>query len=259
MTNLHHLREKLKALKLGGMLETLQGRTDQAQKDNLGFLDFLELLLEDEIQRRHTKRLATRVARARFDEVKTIEEFDFSFNAKTPTQQIRDLATCAFLEQKASVLIYGPVGVGKTHLAQALGHEACRRGCSVLFSKTSRLLRDLGGGRADGTWEARLRRYLLADLLILDDFAMKEFTTPQAEDLYELIDQRSLRSSFIVTSNRSPQDWYPLFPNPVLAESALDRLVNAAHHLVLTGKSYRSKLRPGRQDPPCQGGADHVA
>jgi DNA replication protein DnaC len=249
MTNLHHLQRKLKSLKLGGILETLDGRLDQAQKEHLGFLDFLELLLEDEIQRRHTKRLANRVAKARFEEVKTLEEFDLSFNPKTPSQQIRDLATCAFLEQKASVLIYGPVGVGKTHLAQALGHQACRRGYTVLFSKTSRLLRDLGGGRADGTWEARLRRYLLPDLLILDDFAMKEFTAQQAEDLYELIDERSRRASFIVTSNRCPQDWYPLFPNPVLAESALDRLVNASHHLVLEGKSYRPRLRPGHQDP----------
>lgn len=249
MTNLHHLRSKLKTLKLGGMLETLQGRTEQAQREQLGFLDFLEMLLEDEIQRRQNRRLASRVAKARFEEVKTLEEFDFSFNPKNPSQQIRDLATCAFLDQKASVLIYGPVGVGKTHLAQALGHEACRRGCTVLFAKTSRLLRDLGGGRADGTWEARLRRYLLPDLLILDDFAMKEFTAQQAEDLYELVDERSHRASFIVTSNRSPQDWYPLFPNPVLAESALDRLVNASHHLVLTGKSYRSNLRPGHQEP----------
>lgn len=249
MTSLHHLQSKLKVLKLGGMLETLDGRLDQAQREHLGFLDFLELLLEDEIQRRQAKRLANRVARARFEEVKTLEEFNFSFNPKTPSQQIRDLATCAFLDQKASVLIYGPVGVGKTHLAQALGHEACRRGYTVLFTKTSRLLRDLGGGRADGTWEARLRRYLLPDLLLLDDFAMKEFTNQQAEDLYELIDERSRRASFIATSNRSPQDWYALFPNPVLAESALDRLVNASHHLVLEGKSYRPRLRPGHQDP----------
>ncbi|MDP3063471.1 MAG: ATP-binding protein, partial [Chloroflexota bacterium] len=89
------------------------------------------------------------------------------------------------------------------------------------------------------------RSYLKPDVLILDDFAMKELTSPQAEDLYELIDQRTGRASFIVTSNRSPHDWYPLFPNPVLAESALDRLLNSSHHVVLTGKSYRSKLRPG--------------
>lgn len=253
MTEFHQLQSKLKALKLGGMLETLEGRLAQAQKEHLGFLDFLELLLEDEIQRRAHKRLITRIARARFDEVKTLEEYDFSFNPGTPTPQIRDLATCRFIQEHASILICGPVGVGKTHLAQALGHEACRRGYAVLFTKTVRLLRDLGGGRADGTWEQRFRRYLKPDLLILDDFAIKEFAVSQAEDLYELIDQRAGRASLIVTSNRSPQDWYPLFPNPVLAESALDRLVNAAHHLTLTGRSYRPRLRPASATPIAKG------
>lgn len=123
--------------------------------------------------------------------------------------------------------------------------EACRRGYTVLFTKATRLLRDLAGGRADGTWDQRLRHYLKPDLLIVDDFAVKEFTVAQAEDLYELIDERVGRRSLVVTSNRSPQDWYALFPNPVLAESALDRLVNAAHHLTLTGQSYQPRLRPG--------------
>ena len=244
MTSMHQLHTKLKALKLGGMLDTLEGRLAQAQQNSLGFVDFLELLVEDEIQRRANKRLATLEARARFEAVKTLEEFDFSYNPQVPSRLLRDLATCRFIEEHASVLLCGPVGVGKTHCAQALGHEACRRGYHVLFTKTSRLLRDLGGGRADGTWEQRLRNYVKPDLLILDDFAIKEFTQAQAEDLYELIDHRTGRTSSIVTSNRSPQDWYPLFPNPVLAESALDRLVNTAHHVVLVGKSYRSQLRP---------------
>lgn len=246
MTSVHHLQSKLKALKLGGMLLTLESRLTQAQKEPLGFVDFLEMLLEDEIQRRANKSLAIRIQRARFHDVKTFQEFDFSFDPGIPVQQVRDLASCFFIQQRASVIVCGPVGAGKTHIAEALGYEACKRGYGVLFTKTSYLLRDLGGGRADDTWEQRFRRYLKPDLLILDDFAMKELTTPQAEDLYELIDQRTGKASFIVTSNRSPHDWYPLFPNPVLAESALDRLVNSSHHLVLTGRSYRSKLRPGQ-------------
>lgn len=249
MTSVHHLQSKLKALKLGGMLLTLETRLAQAQREPLGFLDFLEMLLEDELERRANKRLTTRIQRARFDEVRTFEEFDFSFDSSMPVQQIRDLATCSFVQQHNSVIICGPVGAGKTHIAQALGYEACKQGYGVLFTKTSHLLRDLGGGRADDTWEQRFRRYLKPDLLILDDFAMKELTSPQAEDLYELIDQRTGRASFAVTSNRSPHDWYPLFPNPVLAESALDRLVNSSHHLLLTGKSYRSRLRPGQIQP----------
>jgi len=246
MSGFHHLRNKLKALKLGGMLDSLELRLSQAEGEHLGFIDFLELLLEDEIQRRAQRTLTGRISRAHFETVKTFEEFDFGADPGLPVQQIRDLATCHFLEARASVLICGPVGAGKTHIAQAFGMEACRRGYSVLFMKTTRLLRDLAGGRADGGWEQRLRRYLQPDLLILDDFAMKEFTVAQTEDVYELIDGRVGRSSLVVTSNRSPQDWYPLFPNPVLAESALDRLVNAAHHLTLQGQSYRPRLRPGQ-------------
>jgi DNA replication protein DnaC len=117
----------------------------------------------------------------------------------------------------------------------------------VLSTKTSRLLADLGGSHADGTWESRLRRYLKPDLLILDDFAMKEFTLKQAEDIYELIDERSRSGFLVIASNGSPQDWYPLFPNPVLAEGVLDRLVNKAHYVMLTGKTYRPQLRPDRQ------------
>ena len=106
---------------------------------------------------------------------------------------------------------------------------------------------DLGWGKADGTWEMRLRRYLHPDLLILDDFCLKELTPLQAEDLYELISERCRTASTIIASNRSPKDWYPLFPNQVLAEGALDRLINCSHHLVLEGRSYRPLLRPGSQ------------
>ena len=241
-----HLQSKLRALRLGGMLETLDLRLDQAGQGRLGYLEFLELLLEDEIGRRAAKGLASRVSKAHFEEQKTLEEFDWSFNPTIPAARIRDLATGQFIARKESVLLCGPVGVGKTFIAQALGHQACRLGYSVLFTKMTRLLADLGGGRADGTWAVRLRRYLHPDVLIIDDFGLKEFTLPQAEDTYELICERCRAGSIIVTSNRSPQDWYALFPNPVLAESALDRLINRAHHLTLVGKSYRPLQRPGR-------------
>jgi len=140
MTKVHHLENKLKTLKLGGMLDTLELRLDQAGRDSLGYVDFLEVLLEDEVQRRANKSLAARIAHARFEEIKTIEEFNFSFNPKMPAQQIKDLATCRFVEGRESVIICGPVGVGKSHIAQALGHQACRPGYKVLFIKTIRLL-----------------------------------------------------------------------------------------------------------------------
>ena len=246
MTDKHQVENKLRILKLGGMIETLEMRLDQAQKDGVNFTQFLEVLLEDEVQHRANKRLATRIIRAHFEEEKSLEGFDFNFNPKLPAQYIRELATCQFIERKESVILCGPVGVGKTHLAQALGHQACRSGYKVLFTKAGRLLADLGGGRADETWEKRIQHYLKTDLLILDDFAMKEFTKTQAEDIYELIDRRNRNSSLVVTANRTPKDWYTLFPNPVIAESALDRLISGAHMITLTGRSYRSMLRPNK-------------
>ena len=246
MADSHQLETKMRMIKLSGMVETLDMRLAQAQKEGLAFTQFLEILLEDEVQHRANRKLASRIIRAHFEEDKSLEGFDFNFNPKLPTQYIRELATCQFIERKESVILCGPVGVGKTHLAQALGHQACRSGYNVLFMKTNRLLADLGGGRADETWEKRIQHYLKPNLLIVDDFAMKEFTKTQAEDLYELIDRRYHTSSLIVTANRTPKDWYPLFPNPVIAESALDRLVSCAHMITLTGKSYRALLRPNK-------------
>jgi DNA replication protein DnaC len=238
------LQTKLKTLRLGGMLHTLDVRREQAEDQRLGHIEFLALLLDDEIDRRQSKMLAQRLHRARFEEQKTLEEFDWNYNPQIPAEQLRNLATCTFVERRESVLLCGPVGVGKTHAAEALGHAACRAGYSVLFTKTGAFLRDLAGGRADGSWEPRLRKYLQSDVLILDDFGMREFTPSQAEDLYELICERYRSGSMIVTSNRRPHEWYALFPNAVLAESALDRLVNSAHHVVFRGRTYRPLRRP---------------
>ncbi len=246
--NTLQLQPRLKRLKLGGMLQTLELRLDQAHQEKLGHLEFLELMIEDEIQRRQNKALARRIQRARFEEERTLSEFDFAFNPKIPSSQIRDLATCGFIERRESLLLVGPVGVGKTHIAQAIGHAACRQGRSVLFEKTARVLSDLGAGHLDATWERRLRRYLAPDLLILDDFGLRAFTERQGEDLYELVSERVRRGSTIVTSNRPPSEWYALFPNPVLAEGALDRLINASHHVTLEGKSYRPRQRPDAKE-----------
>lgn len=246
--NTLQLQPRLKRLKLGGMLQTLELRLDQAHQEKLGHLEFLELMLEDEIQRRANKALANRIQRARFEEAQTLSDFDFAFNPKIPAAQIRDLATCGFIERRESVLLVGPVGVGKTHVAQAIGHAACRQGRSVLFDKTARVLADLGAGHLDATWERRLRRYLAPDLVILDDFGLRAFSERQGEDLYELISERVRRGSTIVTSNRPPQEWYALFPNAVLAEGALDRLINASHHVTLEGKSYRPRQRPDAKE-----------
>lgn len=246
MTAAHQLEKSLRALNLSGMTDTLEARLSQARAGELGHLEFLQVLCEDEIARRDAAGIERRIRAARFEQQVTLEDFDFSYNHEIPGAHIRDLATLRFLEAGESIVLHGPVGVGKSHIAQALGHLACRRGYAVAFVKTSRLLADLAGGHADRSWEQRLRRWARPQLLIMDDFALREFTVAQADDLYELVTERA-GTSLIVTANRAAEDWYSLFPNPVVAESILDRVVNRAHHLHMAGRSYRPMHRPGRK------------
>jgi len=240
----HQLEAALKALGLSGMLDTIEARLAQAHAGELGHVEFLQALCEDEVARRDAAGIERRVRAARFEHISVIEDFDFSYNPKIPAAQIRDLATLRFVERGESIILHGPVGVGKTMIAQALGHQACRRGYTVTFTKCSRLLADLSGGHADRTWDARLRRWARSAVLVVDDFAMRAFATAQADDLYELVTERATKST-IITANRHAADWYALFPNPVVAESILDRLVNSAHHVRMEGRSYRPKTRPG--------------
>lgn len=248
MATLQTLQPHLRQLKLSGMLDSIATRVEEARSRPLDPLDLLLLLLEDEGLRREGEAVGRRIARARFEEVCDLRDFDFAYNPELPKARLWELASGRFVEEHASVLLCGPTGVGKTFVAQALGVQACRRGQRVLFTKTNALLTDLAGGRADGSGPSRLRRYLSPELVILDDFAMREYTLPQAEDLYELVNRRYRRGSLVLTSNREPQDFYPLFPTPVLAEGLLDRLLNSAYVVPLLGRSYRSQQRPGQ--PP---------
>ena len=244
------LTASLRTLKLSGMLETLDARLTQAQAGQLGHLDFLQVLCQDEIARREAMSMTRRLRRAHFDQQATLEGFDLTASPKLPAAQIRDLAALRWLHSGESILLHGPVGVGKTHVAQALGHLAIRQGAEVRFYKTSRVLAHLAGGHADRTWTRRLAELISPAVLILDDFAMRELTAQQADDIYELISERAQAGrSLITTSNRNPPDWYPLFPNPVVAESLLDRLINTSHQVFMNGPSYRPNKRPGTAVP----------
>jgi DNA replication protein DnaC len=241
----------LKALGLSGMLGTLEARLAEARAGTLGHAEFLQVLCEDELARRDAAKVTRRIRAARFPADATLESFDFGYNPKLPTAQIRDLARLEFIAAGEGIIAYGPVGVGKSHLAAALGHQACRRGHDVAFTTCSRLLAELAGGHADRSFDTRVRKLAKTTVLICDDFAMREFTAAQADDLYELLTERVGRQgrSLILTSNRSPSDWYPLFPNAVVGESILDRVLNTSHHLLLEGKSYRPRRRPGQHKP----------
>src|SRR6202167_3215770 len=230
------------------MLDTIDARLAQARAGELGHLEFLQVLCEDEISRRSAMAIRRRLGSAPLVEQATLEGFDSTASPKLPAAQIRDLAALRWLQAGESVILYGPVGVGKSHVAQALGHLAVRHGADARFMRTSRVLAHLAGGRADRTWDKRLAELTRPAVLVLDDFGMRELTAPQADDLYELITERAGKS-LILTSNRAPADWYPLFPNPVVAESLLDRLINNSHQAFMNGPSYRPNKSPGRVIP----------
>jgi DNA replication protein DnaC len=249
MTADRDLEVVLRGLRLTGMLDTLEIRLGEARAGKLGHVEFLQVLCEDELSRRDAAGVERRLRAARFPSAATLEDFDFSYNKTLPAATIRDLARLEFIAAGEGLVLHGPVGVGKTHIASALGHLACRRGHEVLFTTCSKLLAELAGGHADRSFEARVRRLGKPALLIVDDWGMREFTASQADDVFELLQERVERRgrSLLLTSNRSPADWYPLFPNAVVGESILDRLLNSSHQVLLEGKSYRPVKRPGRR------------
>ncbi|HYD53110.1 MAG TPA: IS21-like element helper ATPase IstB, partial [Gemmatimonadaceae bacterium] len=214
----------LKSLRLSGILESLELRNRGAIDAKLSYVEFLAQLVEDEVERRAQHKLKMRLRRAAFDPQKTLETFDFSACPKVSQKEIADLATCRFIEAHQNVFFVGPSGVGKSHLAQDLGHEACRRGYEVVFMPAARALAQLGAGRADGTYERRLASFARPDLLILDDFGLKPLRAPAPEDLYEIVSERYEKGSMIITSNRAFPEWPEVFGEPLLASAALDRL-----------------------------------
>ena len=239
----HQLTPHLKHLRLSGILETLDARNRQAIEGKWSYIEFLSRLLEDEVERRAQKQLRLRLRRGALNTTKTLESFDFQFNPALNRQQILALAACDYIREKRNLLICGPTGVGKTHLAHALGQEACRQGFQVLFINTNKMLQVLNGGRADGSWERRLNVYLRPDLLVLDDFGLKPLQLPAPEDLYDIINERHERGSILLTSNRAPAEWPDLFRDPLLASAGLDRLMYRAEVIVIRGTSFRAQGR----------------
>ena len=203
-------------------------------------MDFLATIVTDEIARRTQKRLSSALRRANFRNQKTLEEFDFTFNPNINRALITELGSCRFIQEKVCVLIVGPCGTGKSHIAQALGHCAIRAGYDVLFATVSRMLSQLNAARATNSYERHFAKLAAVDLLIIDDFGLKPLKGSQDEDFHDVISERYERKSTIVTSNLDIPEWVDAFPNRILGAATIDRLRHGAYKVVLEGKSYRS-------------------
>jgi DNA replication protein DnaC len=239
----HPLLPKLRQLRLSGILNTLDVRVSQAVGQQLAPLEFLALLLDDELERRNQQRQILRLTQSGCDSSKTLAHFDFSAAPGINRILIQDLATCVFVQRHENLLICGPTGVGKSHLANAIAIEAIQRGYRVSSRSTHHLLHDLQVGRANGSYPHMFNRILSCDLLILDDFGLQPISPQAAQDLYEIITERYEHGSLIITSNRAFEEWGEIFANDLLASAALDRLTHHAHTLVIRGDSFRQRSR----------------
>jgi DNA replication protein DnaC len=235
------LRTTLRRLRLSGLAESLDVRLQEAAGNSLNHLEFLELILQDELRVRADRRIGRRVRAAAFRDLKTLEDFDFGFNVGIPRKQIYELATCRFIPRRQDVLWLGPPGTGKSHLVQAIGYQAIKMGYTALYRSIFDVVRDFLHDEAFDGQEKVLGRYLKPDLLIIDDMGMKQLPKRSGEYFFEVVMRRHETRSTMMTSNRPLEDWGKLIGDVPAATAILDRFLQRAEVLTLKGRSYRLK------------------
>jgi DNA replication protein DnaC len=238
------LKQILRRLKLGKMLDTLPERLVLAKHNQLAHAAFLELVLADEIDRRDRTGAAQRARSAGLDRAMTLEAWEDHDAISYDHDVLAELTTLRFVDDHQCAFVLGPVGVGKTHLAHALGHIACRRRRRVHAERADRLFKRLKASRLDNSHEHEMRRLIAVDLLIIDDFALHALDAVATTDFYEIAVERHLTGATLITSNREPPEWLGQLADPLLAQSALDRLQSSAYELVIEGESYRRRQKP---------------
>jgi len=244
------LMSNLKKLRLSGLASTLEVRLQEATGNQLNHQEFLELIVNDELAVRDDRAIAKRIKTAGFREIKSLEDFDFSFNPSIKRRQIMDLATGRFIREKTDLLILGPPGVGKSHLVQAIGHQAAKIGFTVLYRSIFDTVSELIQAENFGDNVKTMNRYLKVDLLIIDDMGIKKLPRQSGEYLFEIIMRRHELRSTIMTSNRPLEEWGKLIGDVPTATAILDRILHRAEIIQITGKSYRLKdrARSNRED-----------
>ena len=243
------LLKVLKRLRLSGLAQTLDVRLQEAAGHSLNHAEFLELILQDELAVRGERQIQRRTKAAAFREVKTVDQFNFSFNPSINKQQIYELATCRFIREAKDVLWLGPPGVGKSFLVQALGYQAIKSGFLVYYRSVFDVVRDFMQDEAFGGQDKVLAKYLKPDLLIVDDMGMKQLPNKSGEFLFEIIMRRYELKSTMMTSNRPLEDWGKLIGDVPAASAILDRFLHRAELINITGKSYRMRGRDDTQPP----------
>lgn len=238
------LRALLRRLRLGQVMDTLPERAALAKSSSLSHLDFLAMVLADEATRRDRTSAWVRARAAHLDPKMTLERWDATAAVTYDRAVLDELVTLRFVEDAHNTFILGPVGVGKTFLATALGHIACRRRVRAHFERADRLFKRLKAARLDASYDAEVRKLIGAELVIIDDFALQAMDATETADFYALVVERHHSAATVLTSNRDPSEWLTVMADPMLAQSAIDRLQSAAFELVIEGESYRRREKP---------------
>ena len=248
------LKVLMRTLRLGQLLNTLPERLALAKSHNLTHVNFLEQLFCDEVTRRDGDSAGRRARAARLDPHMVLEAWDEEAKITYDRAVWSELISMRFVEQARNAFVLGPVGVGKTFLATALGHIACRRRISVHFERADKLHKRLKAARLDASFDVEMRKLIGVELLIIDDFALTALDATETADIYELCVERHRVGATVLTSNRDPSEWLAVMADPLLAQSAVDRLKSAAWELIIEGESYRQHEKPviGEEptDPP---------